>query len=70
MDCITRSTELYWHDPRHLERIAREWLESMSDVQRANFVYSGDLYHLRELNPNFVMTFINEMAEKKTGSPG
>lgn len=66
MRCIQWSTDLYWKDRRRMEEIEKV-VFSMTDVQRAAFVYSGDLYHLRELNPQVIKNFIFEMAEKVEG---
>lgn len=65
MDCILYSTDNYWRDYRETGRI-RQLVEQLTPLQRAAFVYTGDLYHLRKYNPEYVRSFIEQMAEKIT----
>lgn len=63
MECITYSTDLYWIDYRAHARI-RDLVETLSPIQRAAFVYTGDLYHLRKLNPEYIRAFISKLCCK------
>lgn len=60
LDCIRYSTDLYWRDPVVFKTIAN-FVARLTDVERAAFVYTGDLYHIRKYNPSFVKDFINEL---------
>ncbi|HWT40750.1 MAG TPA: family B DNA polymerase [Dongiaceae bacterium] len=61
MKCIKRSTDLYWRDAKELENI-EQLVKSLSDAERAAFVFSGDLYHLYQINPEFVLDFFNQLT--------
>jgi len=61
MACIKRSTDLYWHDAEELKNIER-LVKTLTDAERAAFVFSGDLYHLYQVNPDFVLEFFNQMT--------
>lgn len=61
MNVISRGLHFYANDRRSLREI-EEFVEKLDSVERASIVYTQDLYHLRELNPNFVRTLLTEMA--------
>lgn len=61
MDCITYSTNLYWHAEKHIEDI-RRMVTNITPVERAAFMYVGDLHHLHKLNPAFVCEFLTDLA--------
>lgn len=42
----------------------RELLSTLTDEERAYFAYSGDLYHLHVMNPEFTCTMLDELSEK------
>lgn len=65
MDVVLYSSRLYW---RHLEEELRilKLFESMSDLQRAAFVYIGDMYHLAKYNDGLVRGFIGALAVPAT----
>jgi hypothetical protein len=65
MQCIEYSTKLYWNNPFYLDQI-KDFVDTLSPVQKAAFVYTGDLYHIRELNSDFVYDFLTRLKEKKT----
>lgn len=62
-DVVYRCTEKYWWSDKHYDMLKR-YLTGMSPVERAAFVYIGDLYHLAILNPEFtrgmLLDFISE----------
>lgn len=62
---IKRSTDLYWRNDRAFINI-RAFVEKLLPVERAGFVYIGDLYHLREFNPVIIKTLISKLAYKVT----
>ncbi len=57
MSCIRYSTDLFWHNGRAMDEIER-LVNNLSDIQRAAFVYIGDLYHLRMYNPEVIRDWI------------
>jgi hypothetical protein len=61
--CITRSTDLYWRSEVKLARIKR-YVTQLTALQRAAFVYTADLYHVKELNPGFMREFLTQMTQK------
>lgn len=63
MECITYSTDLYWRDTVKITEVAR-LVNRLSPIQRAAFVYNGDLYHLRKHNDQFTRNFLGELSKK------
>lgn len=63
MECITYSTDLYWRNKEEINNIKR-LVESLTDVERAAFVYCGDLYHIAKYNDSIVRTFIDKMVKE------
>ena len=68
MACITFSTDLYFRDHRKIEEI-RQLVSTLTDLERAAFVYTGDLYHLRQLNEDFMCDFITRLSRKGDMQP-
>lgn len=68
---VARSTINYWQDDSEMEDIV-ELLSTLDDVEKVAFAYIGDFYHLRELNPKFVMDMLDEIGattDKCEGDP-
>lgn len=65
MECIRRSTDLYWRSEKEMAKI-RRLVETLSDVERAAFVYVGDLYHLAKYNDQVVRKFLDELSTPAT----
>lgn len=63
MSMIERSTKYYWRDPKFMGRI-EQLVRALSPSQRAAVLYTGDLYHLTQVNPDFVRQFLKEMSER------
>lgn len=63
MSCIQYSTNLYWNDFRQMNKIKR-FVETLTDEERASVVYTGDLYHIRQLNPEIIRDFITRLSQK------
>jgi hypothetical protein len=63
MGVIDYSTRLYWRNGESMLRI-RELVEGLSPIERAAFVYIGDLYHLAMFNDQLVRDFITKLAIK------
>lgn len=61
MDCIRYSAGLYWRDKREYARIEK-LIDRLTDLERAAFVYTGDLYHLMKFNDGVVRDFIGRLS--------
>lgn len=68
MDCITYSSNMYWKNNAYIMKII-EYVEKLNDLERAAFVYTGDLYHLRKHNETLVRVFIDKLSTKVTSNP-
>lgn len=64
MECITYSTNLYWRDEKQLAQI-HMLVTRLTDLERAAFVYTGDLYHLMKYNDEVVRRFIASLSSRK-----
>lgn len=62
-DCITYSVDLYWRGKKDVERLF-QLVRNMNDLERAAFVYTGDLYHLAKHNDEVVRTFITRLSSR------
>lgn len=65
MACIRRGSDTYWRNAEqfaHIEKLVC----TLKDIERAAFVFSNDLYHLAKSNPEFVRSFLTQLAEKPT----
>ena len=58
---IKYSTDLYWRNLKWSSRI-ESLVSKLSDLERAAYVYTGNFYHLRELNPQFVRRFLDDFT--------
>lgn len=63
MACITRSTEPYWRHPERMAQIER-YVNRLTDIERAAFVFVGDFYHTAQVNPEFVRGFLGRLSAK------
>lgn len=63
MNCIVYSTHLYWRDGSALLDIEK-LVEKLTPIERAAFVYSGDLYHLEKLNREYVKNIYQRFTTK------
>lgn len=64
-ECIRYSTDLYWKNDEELRKIYA-LVETLSDIERSAFVYSGDLYHLAKYNDEVVRVFLDKLSSKAT----
>lgn len=62
MNVILRSAKLYWNDKKSVEQL-RFTVSKFTKIQRAAFVYTGDMHQLKELNNDFVRGFIGRIIE-------
>lgn len=58
MKCVTKSTHLYWRNQEQTDKLAK-LVDTLTPIERAAFVYTGDMYHLYMYNPDLVTDFIN-----------
>lgn len=65
LDCIEYSSKLYWQNHDSIATI-KALLEKLTPIQRASFVYTGDLYHLRKHNDQLIKIFIDRLSSKVT----
>lgn len=63
MACIYRSSRRYWSD-KYLMAVIYKLVMGMTDTERAAFMFVSDLYHLKEVNPDFVFQFLTDLAER------
>lgn len=68
MACIRRSSDLYFRDTRKLAKIEL-LVQKMLPLERVAFVYTGDLYHLRKLNQEFMYRFISDLSRRGDTTP-
>lgn len=61
MECVLFSTRFYWKS-RKQEAIIQELLEKLTPLERAAFMYVGDLFHLARYNDSVVRDFIGSLA--------
>ena len=60
MECIYYSTKLYFNSPKEMAGI-KELVEKLTPIQRAAFVYTGDLYHIAKHNDGVVRNFLGRL---------
>jgi hypothetical protein len=63
MDCLLHSTDLYWRGKKEHAEL-HLLISRLSDAERAAFVYTGDLFHLRKCNEKVVRDFIDRLSSK------
>lgn len=65
MKCIKYSTDLYWSNLKAIKTI-QNLIDCLTPIQKAAFLYVGDLYHLRKYNDSLVRDFISKLSSKVT----
>lgn len=60
-ETIKYSTDLYWRNLQWSGRI-HSLISKLSDMERVAYTYTGNFYHLRELNPEFTRTFLDRFT--------
>lgn len=63
LECIHYSAKHYWSDKKGWARIER-LVETLTPLQRAAFMYTGDIYHLRKYNEGLVRNLIDGIATR------
>lgn len=62
MDVIMRSADLFWRGNQAAVDDIRRTVESLIPIERAAFVYLGDLYHTAKLNRDVVKPILTEFT--------
>lgn len=57
MECIEYSIVNIWSSKKALDRI-ESYVDTLTPLEKAAFIYVGDLYHLRKHNPDFVFEYL------------
>lgn len=65
MDCIQYSSDMYWKNEVAMNHI-HDLVAKLNPLQRAAFVYTGDLYHLRKHNDKLLRVFLSLLSAKHT----
>lgn len=65
VNMVVRSSEHYWRDSRRQEDIVR-LIDGLTPLEKAAVLYIGDLYHVRELNSQFMRTFLEKLSQRPT----
>ncbi len=65
-EMIKYSTSFYWREKQYFAKIV-DLVSKLTPLERAAFVYTGDLYHLMKHNEELVRGLIGELASKITG---
>lgn len=60
MDMVHRSSSLYWNIPTESAKILKTVM-GFTPIERALVCYSGDMYHLAQLNPDVVRNLMTEL---------
>lgn len=63
MDVVHYSSNDYWINPEADAKI-RKYVENTPPLERAAFVYMGDLFHLAKYNDSFMRGFMGALIEK------
>lgn len=66
MEGILYSTDFYWHSKVWNAKI-QSLVERLSPLERAAFLYTGDLFHLAKHNGQFMRTFLGRLSSKAIG---
>lgn len=67
MEVIEYSSNYYWRNSVERGKI-NALVQKLKPLQRAAFVYTGDLYHIRKFNDGYVREFIKQLSTKVNGS--
>lgn len=66
LDAIKFSTDLYWTGAKDQLRIT-QLIMTLNPLQRAAFLYTGDMYHLAKYNREMIHRFISELSTRTLG---
>lgn len=60
MDAVMYSCDLYWQNYYGEQRIEK-LIKTLTPLERAAFLYIGDLYHFRKYNPEIIREWIDDL---------
>lgn len=63
---VRYSVSLYWREEFYFAKIT-DLLRKLTPIQRAAFLYTGDLYHLMALNNTLVHGLVTKLSTRVTG---
>lgn len=63
MGVVLRSAKLYWNDKRSYAKL-QLLIDRLTPLQRAAYVYTGDLFQLKEFNDAFVRAFLGRLIQR------
>lgn len=66
IECVKYSSGFYWFEKHYFDKIVT-LIQKLNPLQRAAFVYTGDIYHLMKFNSEFVKKFVSNLSTKVTG---
>ncbi len=69
MEVIHYSADLFWRNRKAMDRIQR-LVEALEPIERAAFVYIGDLYHVRKFNSDMMRGFVGGFFKERTKLKG
>lgn len=64
IECIRRSTDMYWRNEKQFAKLAA-FIEKLDPVELAIITYTGDLYHIKQYNEQYVREFFDQMIQVK-----
>ena len=64
LQCVLRSSNFYWRDKK-ANAILLELFTKLSAIERAAFVYVGDLYHLHKYNSDFINKLLLDLSTEQ-----
>ena len=65
MEVIEYSSNIYWRDSVWRQKIL-DLVNKLNPMQRCAFVYTGDLYHIRKFNEDYIRSFIRSVSMRVT----
>ena len=65
---IGESTRYYWRNEKHTKEI-KDLVETLSDIQKVAYLYTGDFYSLYTLNDSLIKFFLEDLITVKDWLP-
>lgn len=63
MECIAYSSDIYWRDSTKMNKL-RFFVDTLTPLEKAAFLYIGDLYHLDKHNPELMENFFKGFIQR------
>ena len=57
------SSDLYFHDDKYYQEKVIPYLNNLTPYHLAGICYTGDLYHIRQFNSDFIRTVLEELIQ-------